>query len=363
MKKYVKSEDVKAGLCRMIARQRRSGNLLLPGIRDLALQYNTCKGTIGKVLAELKESGVIYSEKQSNRIAPPRRQKLRYCYVFTGHLDNGRHVFQAYRRLWEQLERAAEFEGWEIVPILFDPTAGNAHRHKTAQAVSEYDAVFLSLVSPELQQEILAVGKMVFLLDESDYAPADNLFLLTLDNEAAGSTAARLLAEASYRRTLMIARATETNIPFSKRIRGARKVFESYGMESDLMMIQTASCLHDVIRLNRGLHDRIQRGFDSAFFLSDEFFDLICDEFFMEGMIPERFGIVAVDGTHSAAEHAPPATVVSVATSNLCTELIRIIRNLEGGTFRFSPGGVYLAPKVYPGCTLRKNGVPGGGKE
>ena len=67
MKPYVKSSKILEEL-RLLLRERQCrGELILPGIRELAKEFNASCGTIIKSLNQLRDEGLIYQEKKSRQ--------------------------------------------------------------------------------------------------------------------------------------------------------------------------------------------------------------------------------------------------------------------------------------------------------
>ena len=70
MKPYVKSSKILEEL-RLLLRERQCrGELILPGIRELAKEFDASCGTVIKSLNQLRDEGLIYQEKKSTRIRP-----------------------------------------------------------------------------------------------------------------------------------------------------------------------------------------------------------------------------------------------------------------------------------------------------
>lgn len=352
MKKYVKSANVKSGLYALIVQLRRAGRLVLPGIRDLALMLEASNGTVVKCLNELKRSGVVYSGKNATMISEPQRQKLKYVYLYTGHMDNGFGYFPAFSRLWQALSHTAELENIVIKPLLIDPFGGGSHRLEVKRLLQEYDVIFSGLLPMNDTLDLGGCGKRLFVLDEFDHARIPGSSLIGLDNRAVGEMAAQVLLESGYRNSVILAAPGMDTMTFSlnRRIEGARHLLHFTGE----VMLPPDNLRRAINSCNRALHKAIAAGYDSAFVLSDEYINLVSGGLCSKAIIPGRFGLITVDGCNTAINCHPPITAISHGTAGVCAEIMRTIRELEQGTRADTVTAVRVKPEIYSGRSLQK---------
>ena len=82
--------------------------------------------------------------------------------------------------------------------------------------------------------------------------------------------------------------------------------------------------------------------------------NLIANPVFHNSLVPEKFGIVTVDGANIAIHHNPPITAVSHATSEMAQEILYFIKEIESDK-ELKPGKYLVKPKVLTGRTIRSN--------
>lgn len=360
-KAYTSTKEIKVRLGEIIVQHRRAGVLVLPGNRDLASILDASRGTITKVLDEFKSEGVVYCSKQSTFIAPPKKQKKHYGFLYTGHWENGSFWLASYEQVWNHLKQLSDLENIKIEPILYDPEGGSERAEQTRAKIAKQDVLFVSMVIPnEFLNQIRPSLKTYFILNEENYNPETDKFLLTLDEKCTGEIAAEEILRGGYRKTLFLMfmlHCNQKKVPFQKRIMGAKTKLEKAGVEVEVFEYPREPgriLLEEILIVKQHLCDAVSRGFDSAFFISDEMINLIANPVFHNSLVPEKFGIVTVDGANIAIHHNPPITAVSHATLEMAQEILYFIKEIESDK-ELKPGKYLVKPKVLTGRTIRSN--------
>ena len=214
MKPYVKSSKILEEL-RLLLRERQCrGELILPGIRELAKEFDASCGTIIKSLNQLRDEGLIYQEKKSTRIRPAAGQALRYGFVYTGHRGSGCCWFAAYDRLRFLLERMMNKQHLQLECFLYDPEDPAETPESFAAGLAGVDVLFVSLILDSRVMPLLrqACSRLV-ILDPYNSEGSRDVSCIQLDNRAVGRIAAELFIQARCRNILcVIPQAKSTNI-------------------------------------------------------------------------------------------------------------------------------------------------------
>ncbi len=355
MKPYAKSNEILEQVRALVLERRRNGELVLPGVRDLAAQFESSCGTMVKVLARLREEELIYQEKKTTRILPVRRQRLRYGFVFTGHRENGSCWFHAYDRLRYRLEKLAMEARIEIGFFLYDPEDPAGSPEKFVSTLRDLDVIFVSLVTHRLVEPLVATGKRIVILDSDNCCSSADVMRINLDNREVGRMAGRLLLKAGCRQALVLgAKASPRAGMFRLRLDGFSEVWNRKGGNYEIALSREENMFEALGILRNRLDEAVAAGCDSIFFISDEWLDLIVEELFRRRLVPGRISIVAVDGANTAIRHQPPVTTISHANVQIAAEMMKLIARLERDPDDFPAGETVLAaPSLYRGQTLR----------
>lgn len=352
MRNYRKLADVHKELRELVFSRRVKGETRLDGERSLAELLHTGRPTVSKALRLLEEDGLIQRTK-SGVVIEPLRQKFRYAYVAAVHMINNTFWFSAYKELWLELERLAGRCGIGIELLPYDSDLPEQLPEFQAR-LANFDAVFFSFAffSKEFFENLLRQeGPKVFFL--SELLTQDGFPLYALDNFESGAMAARILLERGYRHPALLAPKINTSsIDFRRRIDGFSSVMEEADSPFQLFSSKLLAGVEELSLLQQCVTQLARRGFDSIFFLDDQWV-MLCEPLIEAGMTPE-FGILAFDGNMTASTHTPPIDTVTPGTIPLARKVCEIIFDWETGYFRYDPSVHFrIAPEYLRGRTLR----------
>ena len=352
MKTYIKYETVLQNITERIAALRKNGTLVLDGERTLAAEFDASRGTIRKAMRQLEENGTILREGYVTRILPECRQKKRYAYVVLAHSDSGAMWFPFFQRLWDRLEKLLLENGLAVDLIMLDPEQPDYDSKAFCRRLLNYDLLFTTLIPPERCPELpeLPVPQVCI---QSDSASSERFMKLELDDVRVGELAARLLSEAGVRRAAVLLLPGETP-SFRKRIDGFQRAFRAAGGGSEYFYPESRDRLAQIMKLRDYVNTLPERGFDGIFFVTDEFCNLILEDLLARGMVPDPVSVVALDGSSTARAMHPPVTTVSHAVRPMANAVLRLIRKMENGTFRYRKGAELLAPSIHQGKSIKQ---------
>ena len=370
MKPYVKSSKILEEL-RLLLRERQCrGELILPGIRELAKEFDASCGTIIKSLNQLRDEGLIYQEKKSTRIRPAAGQALRYGFVYTGHRGSGCCWFSAYDRLRFLLERMMNKQHLQLECFLYDPEDPAETPESFAAGLAGVDVLFVSLildsrVMPLLRQACSRLvildpynsegSRDVVILDLCNSEDCRDASCIQLDNRAVGRIAAELFMQAQCRNILcVIPQAKSTDILFRLRLEGFAELFANEQRRFSVVEHQNADTLKSLQMFRDRINQAVSEGGDGIFCVSDENISEISEELFRSGKVPSEVSIIAFDGTNRAIRHSPPITTISHGDEQIAVELLKLALRLESNPRQFPVITRLIAPQVYPGATVRK---------
>lgn len=352
MRNYRKLADVHKELRELVFSRRVKGETHLDGERSLAELLHTGRPTVSKALRLLEEDGLIQRTK-SGVVIEPLRQKFRYAYVAAVHMINNTFWFSAYKELWLELERLAGRCGIQIELLPYDSDLPEQLPEFQAR-LADFDAVFFSFAFfpreffDNLRQQ--KAPKVFFL---SELLTHEGFPLYALDNFESGAMAARILLERGYRHPALLAPKINTSsIDFRRRIDGFSSVMEEADSPFQLFSSKLLAGVEELSLLQQCVTQLARRGFDSIFFLDDQWV-MLCEPLIEAGMTPE-FGILAFDGNMTASTHTPPIDTVTPGTIPLARKVCEIIFDWETGYFRYDPSVHFrIAPEYLRGRTLR----------
>ena len=272
MKPYVKSSKILEEL-RLLLRERQCrGELILPGIRELAKKFDASCGTIIKSLNQLRDEGLIYQEKKSTRIRPAAGQALRYGFVYTGHRGSGCCWFAAYDRLRFLLERMMNKQHLQLECFLYDPEDPAETPESFAAGLAGVDVLFVSLISDSRVMPLLRkVCSRLVILDLCNSEDCRDASCIQLDNRAVGRIAAELFMQAQCRNILcVIPRAKSTDILFRLRLEGFAARFANEQRRFSVVEHQNADTLKSLQMFREHINQAVSEGGDGIFCVSDE---------------------------------------------------------------------------------------------
>ena len=356
MKPYVKSSKILEEL-RLLLRERQCrGELILPGIRELAKEFDASCGTVIKSLNQLRDEGLIYQEKKSTRIRPAAGQVLRYGFVYTGHRGSGCCWFAAYDRLRFLLERMMNKQHLQLECFLYDPEDPAETPESFAAGLAGVDVLFVSLISdPRVMPLLRQVCSRLVILDPCNSEDCRDASCIQLDNRAVGRIAAELFIQARCRNILcVIPQAKSTDILFRLRLEGFAELFVNEQRRFSVVEHQNADTLKSLQMFRDRIDQAVSEGGDGIFCVSDENISEISEELFRSGKVPSEVSIVAFDGANRAIRHSPPITTISHGDEQIAVELLKLALRLESNPRQFPVITRLIAPQVYPGATVRK---------
>lgn len=338
--------------------RRRSGHTLLESERQLTRDFNTCRGTIRKVLKHFEDTGVIRRDNKINHIITPSQQKYRYGFITQLHRDSGAFWSAAYARIWMKLCLMAREESISVELIDFDPDNPNDSPELIASRTKGCSVVINACLGYETEQ--LVHKSVPYVLSLHRNSPPPKGMVIAIDDYAVGRMGAEMLLQSGCRASAAVgAFISPRDIPFTLRIQGFRDTLEQAGLQCEVFTPNnpTHNRMDDVALLRDYVSRLPNRGFDSLFFLSDEHCDFIVGDLFHRKLVPDKFSIAAFDGAAVARSHRPAINAISHRTTAIAEQLLIRLRQFENQTFTVTTPMVLIEPQVYGGRSLRRVGT------
>ncbi|MBQ9775073.1 MAG: GntR family transcriptional regulator [Lentisphaeria bacterium] len=333
--------------------QRRKGNLLLPGERELMLEFDICRSTLRKVLKQLEDEKLIYREKRATKIFSPSRQKYRYAYVVSGHSFSQSFWYQTYYNNWIVLQRQSKSRQVDIELLLLDPEEHSAEEIK--QAVSSYDLLFVTTMPTHLFEIVQSAAKEIVLLDP--LLPAEKKPIISIDNVKIGQLAAQALKDSGSKKVAVIYNKSirPVNLGTHQQIRAQAFIKE---IKKSKIQVEEFGYPASFWRYVEVMHHYVSmlpmRGFDGLFITSDEKIELIVCDLLEQKLCPEKINIFACDTEGETGKCFIPISAVTTDTVRLAEELLKIIQNFEQKQDISDYTPILLPPLFQRGKTMRK---------
>ena len=354
MKPYSKCKDILADLKLIIDDCVKKGVTILPSERSLSERLQTSRITLRKAIASLIEAQILYRKRQTTFI------DFNVCKKATGSLlfftmgENGFFSLPAFERLWIELKELARSNGIGCELAFYNYSDSLDDFNDKARHV---DWILTTAIPQRhrkrMLEQMFSISTPVISLDQDMTAEMDNF--ICLDNYAVGQMAAEKLIEAGYVRPAFIApRWQDTYIPFELRAKGFKDFMKKANADinTEVCWIKADSLGDFVLLAQKKINRLIEQGHDSVFVFSDESINVICSEIIKKGYVPEKFGVIAVDGSRTASRCSPTITAISHGTRKVAAEIISFAIGHSTGTIKL-PYTTLVVPEIYEGMSVR----------
>ena len=265
-------------------------------------------------------------------------------------------MVSAYQRLWDWIERLSREKKLNVELFKFgrDHNEDPMTEKETLDQLKDFDVIFMSLIGAgcgaSMAQKLRSLGPKVFILNENDETLGFPLYCL--GDFAVGELAAKTFFERGYRKTAIIAPMINlTSIDFFRRVEGFTQTMRALGGHFELFSSNMKSQMDELLLMQRCIDRLPDQGFDSAFFLCDNWISL-AENIIQMGKTPE-FGILAFDGTMKARSHMPPIDTLTHGTISVAQKIVSTVEDIEAGVFQYDPNEcIRFVPDVIRGKTL-----------
>jgi DNA-binding LacI/PurR family transcriptional regulator len=354
---YKKHQNVKNDLIKLVKSWASSGKYSLPPERELAVLLDVSRMTLRKAIGDLIANGFIRREGRKNEIVNS-SGLLRNCgkilFVASG-VQSAFHL-QALERLWLNFAPMAKMQGADISLLLTDSaTSFNLIRAQIRQA----DVVLLSPFKCNASDEqVIAyltqmeTQKLVIAITEYYSWTVKNI--VSLDNYAAGEMAAEALVKAGYSKIFLLGYDSgNIDESFKKRIAGFSNVLKLHGLlRKNCIRLVESSAGGYGIKCREILNLAAKAGADAVFIYSDESIQMIVSDICVSGTVPDKFGIISLNGCGDSLRNIPPVSCVSHATLGVAGTLLKVLADFSLKRLEL-PVNIFVKPELYDKGTIR----------
>ena len=356
---YKKHQAVKEDLTELVKSLASAGRYLLPPERELAVLLESSRMTLRKAMEEVIADGLVRREGRKNEIVNSSgllRDCGRILFIASG-VQNTFHL-HALERLWLNFAPMAKMRGADISLLLTDSTtSSNLIETQTRQA----DIVLISPFKCDVPDEQvmtylqeLEKRKPVIALTEYYSGTVKNI--VSLDNYAAGEMAAEALVKAGYGRIFMTGydvRKRNKDKSFEKRIAGFSDVLKRHGLlrKNSVRLVERTAGGYG-IKCREILNRAVEAGDDAVFIYSDESIQMIVSDICASGAVPDKFGIISLNGCGDSLRNIPPVSCVSHATLGVAEALLKVLADFSLKRLEM-PVNILVRPELYDKGTIR----------
>ncbi len=338
---------------------RASGQLILPGERELAQVLGCSRNLVREILTQNKEDGLIIHKGRHRSLSMEKATGEKvigsFLYVASGEGDVAN---PAWSMLWRRTQELAQRRNIKPELCLI---SHNDSENKFLQKIEDGPEIVLvaSTPSSEILRLIKTIkGKHFIYLDENLCSPEDDL--VVVDNYEAGWMAAREFAEKGYTRPAILMHKLIINgrpyLMFENRAKGFRAGCRRFGInfqQSDEYWVEADNRFQYMLRIAKMVREIVANGHDCAYVFSDNEIDFIYCAFLEEGVsIPEDFGLMTKNSFNVAMSHNPPISSVGNTPNGVSASLVELLYKLLCGEIK-KCGRCYVKPDFLPGKTLR----------
>jgi len=334
-------------LGKIISEQKASGSYFLPAERQLCEQIGLSRVTVRRALAILEERGVLIAGKNGRQITDNDTTEQKSCIWYLT-LGRSRILLPARYRLWNNLQREATSRGFETKLVLYDmdniPDIASLMKKDDFLVITENSRNSLSVLLENKKIKNQAIGIDASLEKSLKY-------IVMMDDYSAGYQAGEKLLKAGYKNPGFLG-LDNGSIAFKERARGFTDALKSAGIEpACIKWLNANSMKFEIKKLVNNLEHYIIPGQDSLFLFSDEIINLI---YYLIGEqnVPDKFGLITVNGSGNSVAHYPPITAIGHASGRTATTILNLIDDINQGRFP-DKTVIKVKPSIHEGVTIK----------